>query len=151
MTLSELQTHISNLTHWSMQARIHHSPYCAWCTINSRKLWSQHDCIRTAGLAGKEHSNPQFMFLKPTHSMFGFFTSLCDSYSRVLMPDKGLMQKLQKDADDRSVFMRNPPMYWHQFLLYKLRKPVCCCLSNDQSESQRSLLHDTCSEKSLAS
>ena len=58
--------------------------------------------LRTAGLAGKEHSNPQFMFLKPTHSMFGFFTSLCDAYSRVLMPDKGLMQKLQKDAEDRS-------------------------------------------------
>ncbi len=56
----------------------------------------------TAGLAGKEHSNPQFMFLKPTHSMFGFFTSLCDAYSRVLMPDKGLMQKLHQDASDRS-------------------------------------------------
>lgn len=55
----------------------------------------------TAGLAGKEHSNPQFMFLKPTHSMFGFFTSLCDAYSRVLMPDKGLMQKLHQDASDR--------------------------------------------------
>lgn len=55
----------------------------------------------TVGLAGKEHSNPQFMFLKPTHSMFGFFTSLCDAYSRVLMPDKGLMQKLHQDASDR--------------------------------------------------
>ncbi len=55
----------------------------------------------TAGLAGKEHSNPQFMFLKPTHSMFGFFTSLCDAYSRVLMPDKGHMQKLHQDASDR--------------------------------------------------
>ena len=55
----------------------------------------------TAGLAGKEHSNPQFMFLKPTHSMFGFFTSLCDAYSRVLMPDKGMMQKLHQDASDR--------------------------------------------------
>lgn len=57
----------------------------------------------TAGLAGKEHSNPQFMFLKPTHSMFGFFTSLCDAYSRVLMPDKGLMLKLHQDASDRCV------------------------------------------------
>ncbi|KAL3138387.1 hypothetical protein ABBQ32_006189 [Trebouxia sp. C0010 RCD-2024] len=57
------------------------------------------------GLAGKEHSNPQFMFLKPTHSMFGFFTSLCDAYSRLLMPDKGLMQKLKKDADDRTAIL----------------------------------------------
>ncbi|DBA99991.1 hypothetical protein WJX77_008545 [Trebouxia sp. C0004] len=57
------------------------------------------------GLAGKEHSNPQFMFLKPTHSMFGFFTSLCDAYSRVLMPDKGLMQKLHQDASDRTAIL----------------------------------------------
>ncbi|KAL0038699.1 hypothetical protein WJX79_003797 [Trebouxia sp. C0005] len=57
------------------------------------------------GLAGKEHSNPQFMFLKPTHSMFGFFTSLCDAYSRVLMPDKGLMLKLHQDASDRTAIL----------------------------------------------
>lgn len=67
-------------------------------------VYADHSTIangKSAGLAGKEHSNPQFMFLKPTHSMFGFFTSLCDAYSRLLMPDKGLMQKLKKDADDR--------------------------------------------------
>lgn len=41
-----------------------------------------------AGLASREHTNPQFSFLRPTHSLFGFFTSLCDAYSRVLMPPK---------------------------------------------------------------
>ena len=77
--------------------------------------------LLAAGLAGKEHSNPQFMFLKPTHSMFGFFTSLCDAYSRVLMPDKGLMQKLQKDAEDRSALL-------HSFLgmLLATRAARCC-------------------------
>lgn len=41
-----------------------------------------------AGLAQREASNPQFYFLKPTHSMFSFFTALADAYSAVLMPDK---------------------------------------------------------------
>lgn len=50
------------------------------------------------GLASREHSNPQFNFLKPNHSLFSFFTRLCDAYSRVLMPPKDLLSKLQNDA-----------------------------------------------------
>lgn len=57
------------------------------------------------GLASREHSNPQFNFLKPTHSMFTFFTALCDAYSKVLMPPKGIIQKLQKDATDRCAYL----------------------------------------------
>jgi splicing factor 3A subunit 1 len=53
------------------------------------------------GLASREHANPAFFFLKPTHSLFAFFTALCDAYSRVLMPPKDLLPRLQKDADDR--------------------------------------------------
>jgi splicing factor 3A subunit 1 len=54
------------------------------------------------GLASREHANPQFNFLKPTHSLFTFFTRLCDAYSRVLMPPKGLVAALQRDAADRA-------------------------------------------------
>ena len=54
------------------------------------------------GLAAKEHGNPAFNFLKPTHSLFGFFTALCDAYSKVLMPPKGLMDKLRRNSTDRS-------------------------------------------------
>ncbi len=53
------------------------------------------------GVVDREHANPQFNFLKPTHSLFGFFTNLCDAYSRVLMPPKGLVDKLRLDASDR--------------------------------------------------
>lgn len=53
------------------------------------------------GLAAKEHGNPAFNFLKPTHSLFGFFTALCDAYSKVLMPPKGLMDKLRRNSTDR--------------------------------------------------
>lgn len=34
-------------------------------------------------LAMKEARNMEFNFLKPTHSMFTFFTALCDAYSKV--------------------------------------------------------------------
>lgn len=54
------------------------------------------------GLASREHSNPQFNFLKPTHSLFSFFTRLCDAYSRCLMPPKGTVQALKADVEERS-------------------------------------------------
>lgn len=53
------------------------------------------------GLSSREHTNPAFNFLKPTHSLFGFFTSLCDAYSRCLMPPKGTRDRLSKDSTDR--------------------------------------------------
>lgn len=52
------------------------------------------------GLTRREANNPQYSFLKPNHSLFTFFTSLCDAYSRVLMPPKGFKDKLTKDAND---------------------------------------------------
>jgi splicing factor 3A subunit 1 len=48
---------------------------------------------------------PQFNFLKPTHSMFTFFTALADAYSKVLMPPKSLNKRLQNDATDRSAVL----------------------------------------------
>ena len=53
------------------------------------------------GLAGREAGNPHFNFLKPTHSLFGFFTALCDAYSRVRMPPKPLAAQLRAAAEDR--------------------------------------------------
>lgn len=51
-------------------------------------------------LTSREISNPQFHFLKPTHSMFTFFTALADAYSKVLMPPKGLTGKLENSVKD---------------------------------------------------
>jgi splicing factor 3A subunit 1 len=36
-----------------------------------------------SGLMSRENSNPQFGFLKPTHSLFSFFTAMADAYSKV--------------------------------------------------------------------
>lgn len=64
------------------------------------------------GLATREAGNPHFNFLKPTHSLFGFFTALCDAYSRVLMPPKGLAEQLRQDATDRRApASLSPPIY----------------------------------------
>lgn len=57
------------------------------------------------GLTSRENNNPQFHFLKPTHSMFMFFTSLADAYSKVLMPPKGLPEKLKKSVADMTTVL----------------------------------------------
>lgn len=57
------------------------------------------------GLTSREHANPQFNFLKPTHSMFTFFITLADAYSKVLMPPKGLVEKLKKDVDNKTAVL----------------------------------------------
>lgn len=57
------------------------------------------------GLTSRENNNPQFHFLKPTHSMFMFFTSLADAYSKVLMPPKGLTDKLKKSVTDMTTVL----------------------------------------------
>ncbi|KAL3523171.1 hypothetical protein ACH5RR_016005 [Cinchona calisaya] len=57
------------------------------------------------GLTSREINNPQFHFLKPTHSMFMFFTSLADAFSKVLMPPKGLTDKMRKDVSDMTTVL----------------------------------------------
>ncbi|KAK9102406.1 hypothetical protein Sjap_019660 [Stephania japonica] len=57
------------------------------------------------GLTSREINNPQFHFLKPTHSMFMFFTALTDAYSKVLMPPKGLADKLRSSAADMTTVL----------------------------------------------
>ena len=52
------------------------------------------------GLISREHTNPQFNFLKPTHSLFTFFTALADAYSKVLMPPKQTLERVRRDAGD---------------------------------------------------
>ncbi|KAK6127777.1 hypothetical protein DH2020_038486 [Rehmannia glutinosa] len=57
------------------------------------------------GLTSRESTNPQFHFLRPTHSMFMFFTSLADAYSKVLMPSKGLTDKLRNSVADMTTVL----------------------------------------------
>eukprot|EP01038_Epipyxis_sp_PR26KG_P004049 gene4049-5791_t len=54
------------------------------------KLTAQYTAVNgrefLASLAQKEQRNPQFDFLKPTHMLFSYFTSLVDAYAKILHP-----------------------------------------------------------------
>lgn len=63
------------------------------------------NCCAAFCKASHAHASPQFNFLKPTHSMFSFFTALADAYSKVLMPSKSLAQRLHRDAEDKAAVL----------------------------------------------
>lgn len=48
------------------------------------------------GLTQRESRNPQFDFLKPTHPLFSYFTSLVDGYTKVLMPSKEELAEINR-------------------------------------------------------
>ncbi|EAU88157.1 pre-mRNA splicing factor [Coprinopsis cinerea okayama7 len=48
-----------------------------------------------AALSEKEGRNYQFDFLRPTHSLFGYFNQLVDQYNKVLHPDKERLDQLK--------------------------------------------------------
>lgn len=49
-------------------------------------------------LMNREQRNFQFDFLRPQHSLFQYFTKLLEQYTKVLIPPKGLQQKLRDEA-----------------------------------------------------
>ncbi|QDZ19966.1 subunit 1 of splicing factor 3A [Chloropicon primus] len=51
------------------------------------------------GVTSREHNNPQFHFLKPTHSLYKFFTELTEAYEKVLSPQKKTLEGLEHDRD----------------------------------------------------
>ncbi|KAF9624024.1 hypothetical protein IFM89_007722 [Coptis chinensis] len=69
------------------------------------------------GLTSRENSNSLFHFLKPTHSMFMFFTALADAYSKVLMPPTGLTDKLKSSVTDMTTVLERclHRLEWERF------------------------------------
>lgn len=53
-----------------------------------------------ATLSAKEGRNYQFDFLRPTHSLFGYFNRLVEQYSKVLYPSKEMLEQLKERAQD---------------------------------------------------
>uniref|UniRef100_A0A8C9TD99 Splicing factor 3A subunit 1 n=1 Tax=Scleropages formosus TaxID=113540 RepID=A0A8C9TD99_SCLFO len=51
-------------------------------------------------LMQKEQRNYQFDFLRPQHSLFNYFTKLVEQYTKILIPPKGLLLKLKKEAEN---------------------------------------------------
>ncbi|KAJ8481239.1 hypothetical protein ONZ51_g6135 [Trametes cubensis] len=53
-----------------------------------------------AALSAREGRNYQFDFLRPTHSLFGYFNRLVDQYSKVLLPSKEMLAQLKERTED---------------------------------------------------
>lgn len=54
-------------------------------------------------LTEKEKKNPQFQFLKPTHQHFPYFTSLIDSYSRIINFSREDEEEIMKRLVDKQI------------------------------------------------
>jgi splicing factor 3A subunit 1 len=71
------------------------------------KLTAQYTALNgrefLSGLAHREQRNPQFDFLKPTHMLFSYFTSLVDSYAKILLPSPQLLKNLKEKTDKMKV------------------------------------------------
>lgn len=53
-----------------------------------------------ASLSAREGRNYQFDFLRPNHSLFGYFNRLVDQYSKVINPNKDALEQLQMRAEE---------------------------------------------------
>ncbi|TRY61622.1 hypothetical protein TCAL_09101 [Tigriopus californicus] len=54
-------------------------------------------------LMNREQRNFQFDFLRPQHSLFQYFTKLLEQYTKVLIPPKDLMKKLESESKDENL------------------------------------------------
>lgn len=53
-----------------------------------------------ANLSAREGRNYQFDFLRPTHSLFGYFNRLVEQYTKVLHPNKETLEQLKKRTEE---------------------------------------------------
>ncbi|GAA5933234.1 Prp21p [Sporobolomyces koalae] len=56
----------------------------------------------TRDLAGRESRNYQFDFLRPSHSLFGYFNRLVEQYTKILLPSKELRNRIERRAGGAS-------------------------------------------------
>ncbi|GAA5972021.1 hypothetical protein JCM11641_002460 [Rhodosporidiobolus odoratus] len=52
----------------------------------------------TSELASRESRNYQFDFLRPSHSLFGYFNRLVEQYTKILLPSKELISQIERRA-----------------------------------------------------
>ncbi|KAI8913279.1 putative pre-mRNA splicing factor [Gorgonomyces haynaldii] len=52
-------------------------------------------------LAQRENRNPQFEFVRPSHSLYNYFTKLVDQYTKIMLKQANIMQQLGDNITDR--------------------------------------------------
>jgi splicing factor 3A subunit 1 len=71
--------------------------------IDVMKITAQYTALNgrefLSGLAQREARNPQFDFLKPTHMLFSYFTSLVDAYAKILQPSSVLLNAVKERSN----------------------------------------------------
>ena len=53
-----------------------------------------------SSLSIREGRNYQFDFLRPTHSLYGYYNRMVESYQKIMQPPPGLIEALVKEAAD---------------------------------------------------
>lgn len=61
----------------------------------------------------KEERNHQFDFLRPQHSLFQYFTRLLEQYTKVLLPPKELVSKLNNEVRSGILEQARSRAAWH--------------------------------------
>lgn len=56
-------------------------------------------------LMNREQRNFQFDFLRPQHSLYPYFLKLIEQYTKILIPPKGLVEKLKEESDNPKLTM----------------------------------------------
>jgi hypothetical protein len=89
-----------------------------------------------AALVAREARNYQFDFLKPTHSLFSHFNRLVEQYSKILHPQKEMLQEIktrsQEGAKWQDLEVARKRARWEQIKREKDKK------REDDKEAERS-------------
>lgn len=83
---------------YQLEFTISHPSGVSGIDIEIIKLTAQYTAVNgrefLANIAQREQRNPQFDFLKPTHMLFSYFTSLVDSYAKIVHPSNEQLQRV---------------------------------------------------------
>lgn len=68
-------------------------------------------------LMNREQRNSQFDFLRAQHSMFGYFTKLVEQYTKILVPPKDVVSKLEEELDKPKSLLEDVKyrVDWHKY------------------------------------
>jgi len=63
-------------------------------------------------LIKREKDNPQFDFMKPQHTLFGFFTFLVGCYAKILNNKNEIISKIEKYATNSNEILKSASKYY---------------------------------------
>ncbi|CAH8868749.1 unnamed protein product [Trichobilharzia szidati] len=68
-------------------------------------------------LMNREQRNYQFDFLRAQHSMFGYFTKLVEQYTKILIPPKDIVTKLEEELEKPRQLLDDVKyrVEWHKY------------------------------------